>query len=91
MKIAIKVLNEKHNRVTQELLFAHGYKWNDESCEVMELDNEKNNFEFTSNCYIELDYLNKNRLTYCGIDRNKNRFADTFLRLKELKEYLTNN
>ena len=93
MKIAIKVLNEKHNRVTQELLFKHGYSWcGDGDKNVMRFNGQSSSCDtsFIQNSYLELKPLN-HALYYCSPSQDKYRWADTFLRLKELKNYLQNN
>ena len=78
MKIAIKILNEKHSKVTQELLFSHGYNWSGS------LKNHQHRYSYLKNKYI---CLHNKSLTYgWGFEHNY-----TFLRLKELKEHLTNN
>jgi hypothetical protein len=87
MKIAIKVLNPKHNRVTQELLFEHGYEWNVSGKNFVDFKSSKAR-NFTANCHIEVR-PNKN-LMY-AVNEDLHRYADTFMNLKELKEHLNEN
>jgi len=92
MKIAIKVLNEKHNRITQELLFAHGYSWcggGDTRVMGFNENDPENDSDFVPNSYIEIDFFKNKGFAYCAPNQNKNRWADTFMNLKQLKEHLT--
>lgn len=73
MKIAIKILNKKHSRVTQELLFSHGYRWCSSGVE----------FNYYPDNYIEIDA--RKRMMNHSQD-----YGCKILRLKELKEHLTN-
>ena len=89
MNIAIKILNEKHSRVTQELLFKYGYNWNVSRQNLVKFKSEDAQ-NFVPNCYIELGYVGNDTITYCEPDE-LDRFADTFMNLKELKEHLNEN
>lgn len=89
MNIAIKILNEKHSRVTQELLFKHGYEWHVSNQNIVKFKSDTAD-NFAPNCYIELGYVGNDTITYCEPDE-LDRFADTFMNLKQLKEHLTNN
>lgn len=78
-QISVKILNPKHNKATQELLFKHGFCWSGGETRIVDANN-----------YIHLYYgslpRNSNKLTHgTHIEYAK------IMRLKELKEYLNEN
>ena len=76
MKIAIKVLNKKHSKVTQELLFSHGYKWISSGKQV----------QWYPDRYILIYETGRNIINY-----NEQEIENSkIMRIKELKEYLQN-
>lgn len=76
-RLQIKILNEKHSNVAQELLFSYGYVWQGVPNKKLKIVGE----------YIYINHINNsliNGMLRGGVNRSEHRT----IRLKELKEML---